>query len=565
MDLSLVLICEYIFNEHECRTYLKSINVDQTKYEYIFMEFNVDDVKCVKAVRKLTNVLDINLTKYKNIMKIRFHDGFNRNICISNNTRLLIFGCNFNKEILRLPDKLIQLEFGLHFNCKLPHFPDTLIYLKLGYCFNQEITRLTNKLQYLILGHYFNHKLPELPMSLIHLSINDRYTHKLDIPNNLIHLRSGHNFKQHMLCLNKLKYLVWNCDKILPILSHSITHLDIRYRCGFKFTKLPRHLTYLKIEFRVAHHTALLDFEQEFKQCIIPLPSKLIKLIWNCDYKLLHLPHTLKHLTLGRYYDELPELHYGLEYLNVGCNYSSFNKKLPTLPKTLTHLLLGNKYDQPLPTLPDTLLELTLGKTFNYKLPTLPFSLTRLIIGDSYDHELIDLPENLVYLHTSARIHKFTTNRNISTRLTYLYLNNNFNGEIPITLIELEVDDNVNTEIKTLPSTLKKLIWDNKMKLPRLPDDLEYLEIGYEHNHPISKLSPKLRSLNWQCDIDFPKFPRGLRLLRVGGFCSYKLKNISSTIKKIIVEFKSDEDTDRVYSNELNEMCGDRVSFEYWI
>lgn len=36
MDL---LICEYIFDEIVCVTYLKCINIDPEKYEYVYKEF----------------------------------------------------------------------------------------------------------------------------------------------------------------------------------------------------------------------------------------------------------------------------------------------------------------------------------------------------------------------------------------------------------------------------------------------------------------------------------------------------------------------------------------------
>jgi hypothetical protein len=45
MDLTIALICEYIFDEHECIRYLISINIDSTKYEYVYKKYKIDDIR----------------------------------------------------------------------------------------------------------------------------------------------------------------------------------------------------------------------------------------------------------------------------------------------------------------------------------------------------------------------------------------------------------------------------------------------------------------------------------------------------------------------------------------
>jgi hypothetical protein len=45
MDLTIVLTLEYLFDKDYCVSYLKSINIDSTKYKYVYWKYSIDEVE----------------------------------------------------------------------------------------------------------------------------------------------------------------------------------------------------------------------------------------------------------------------------------------------------------------------------------------------------------------------------------------------------------------------------------------------------------------------------------------------------------------------------------------
>lgn len=82
MNYETTLICEYIFNKHECITYLNSVNIDPSLYKYVYEEYDYTFYKEHKRkVRKLCNVNESNLSQYSNLMSVTYDPRFNSDSC----------------------------------------------------------------------------------------------------------------------------------------------------------------------------------------------------------------------------------------------------------------------------------------------------------------------------------------------------------------------------------------------------------------------------------------------------------------------------------------------------
>jgi hypothetical protein len=106
MDYTILLTCEYIFNETKCITYLTGININPVTYEYVYKlcyEWKVGNNK--RKIRKfeqrddegdistkLYNATTYDLTEYKNLLLVRYDDYFTG-----------------YENIIRYPDTLVYL------------------------------------------------------------------------------------------------------------------------------------------------------------------------------------------------------------------------------------------------------------------------------------------------------------------------------------------------------------------------------------------------------------------------------------------------------------------------
>jgi hypothetical protein len=491
MDLIITLTCEYIFDEQECITYLTSILIDPSLYEYVYKEYHIDEVKHKKKVRKLINVKDLNLTEYKNTVSIKFDHKFNQSIRFPNNVTHLTFGCKFN-QCLQLSNSITHITFDYAFDQPIMYLPCRLIYLKLGFSFNHKLPKLPKTLTELHLGEEFNQEILHFPARLRVLNTNDKYNHKLPSLSNLTHLTIQNRANCDILFPSTLTHLEWNCGDHISSLPHKLTHLMIfkyqykhhlplsirhltinMYDIEYKFIDLPRNLKYLYIS--VYDATNKDDVYNDFSRKINKLPDTLTHLDWEYYFtssnpiQVPKLPLGLKYLRI-KYYQEheighshkLPDLPSKLIYLNIGDN---FNQILPKPPSTLKHLELGNNFNHALPELPSTLKHLELGDNFNHVLPKLPLELEVLILGNQFNHEIPHLSK-LKHLDLGKHfIHKLPILSNI---LEYLCIGENF----------------TDTHI-VLPETLRELRWFCNIVLPILPSKLNILLLGWDFHQKL--------------------------------------------------------------------------------
>jgi hypothetical protein len=476
MDYTIVLTLEYLFDQDECVIYLELINIDPEKYNYVHSEHYIDEVQgemriCQKKqVRKLRNVMDIDLTEYTNLMQvifdrkfdsiitfpnhvvhITFGTFFDKPITLHHNIIYLKFGSCFSQKILYLPRNLKYLSTGFRFNRRLPKLPRTLIHLKLGFYFNHVISYIPDSLRVLKVANSFNKKLPQLPCNLTKLVIGYEYNHKLSLPTNITQLEWNSKMKLTSLP-PKLTHFTFCEPRCMKYIPSSIIYLDMCYVFSDNVIKIPMNLKYLLVHiFSMQipiNNKQLHKFYEQFR-----LPASLKYLKWDCYYEdnetqihVPELPAELKKLEISyEYLDnyELPELPIGLIHLNIMDN---FNHKLSSFPVSLTYLSFGDEY--------------------NYKLPQLPTSLTYLDLGNNYNHEF-HVPLNLEYLILGTKF--------------------NYKLELPNTLVYLVIGDDYAHNL-VLPDSLRELKWNSEYILPLLPNKLNMLLLGRKFNHHVNTI-----------------------------------------------------------------------------
>lgn len=192
MDLSIVLTCEYIFNKKDCVRYLKIIKVNPKLYEYVYEEYNTQAVCDRKRVRKLIDVTSSSLSRYPNLLSVKFDVLFNEHIIFPNTITHIKFSYDLNIYISRYPKNVQQLSFGNCFNQKIPILPSSVTHLKFRDRFNQQINALPKNLMHLELGDGFKQKLPKLPNKLRYLRLPCTYDEGLStLPDSLEYLIFG--------------------------------------------------------------------------------------------------------------------------------------------------------------------------------------------------------------------------------------------------------------------------------------------------------------------------------------------------------------------------------------
>jgi hypothetical protein len=392
MDLETTLICEYIFNCDECIVYLKCMNINQADYEHIYTLYDYT-TKCdkKKKVRALfmSNDFDlkyVDLTEYINLMLVHINDCFNKQIILPNTVVDLDLGLEQREQILKFPSGLSRLNLCNIYKHKIPELTK-LIELRVG-CEcdpNIKLTAWQKTLRHLT--WYKPDQNPEIPQGLISLNLFAHQLSSMVLPRNLKYLWVF-DCKGYISKLpNTITHLVWNSMCELPYLHEGLLYLSLMH-C-FDTIMFPNSLTHLLINWGV-----------HVKQ----LPKKLIYLNWKSETILPALPDELEYLVINNWSGQCSDtsnilkLPDNLKYLKWACKL-----KLPILPESLVTLILESNYDPnislpikltclrwcckyKLLKLPNTLITLELHNCYEHKLPSLPQTLTRLIISRNYKY-----------------------------------------------------------------------------------------------------------------------------------------------------------------------------------
>ena len=205
----------------------------------------------------------------------------------------------------------------------------------------------------------------------------------------------------------------------------------------------------------------------------------------------MHLIEQCNELIFSDYYD-IGNKHYKT---------SNFNQII-TLPNSLTHLTFGGNFNQII-TLPNSLTHLTFGYDFN-QIITLPNSLTHLTFGIKFN-QIITLPNTLTHLTFGMC---FKQSMNLSN-IEYLKLdcnNTHLIENLPNSLVELELNYNLNLELNNLPSNLKKIVIQSQSKfnkeLNNLPNSIEEIILNVSYNKQIKNIPQNFKKIT--CCEDYP-------------------------------------------------------------
>lgn len=240
---------------------------------------------------------------------------------------------------------------------------------------------------------------------------------------------------------------------------------------------------------------------------------------------LFQLPQYVTTFTIGENFNKslrgiLPN---NLLYLYMNHGYSSFNHKLPTLPKSLIHLQLSSVYNQELH-LADTSIEtLQIGNnnddynisnnSFNQLLDNLPNTLTHLNIScREFNQSLSDLPDSITYIELYSDVfnHPILKLPNSLTKLEmWCTLFDNYLNYLPIKLNYLSLESqkfNTPIDLKYLNQLtyLNLSCYHFNKSLDNLPLSLTTLDFtSTVFNQPLNKLSNSLTILNLNIGYEF--------------------------------------------------------------
>jgi len=137
-------------------------------------------------------------------------------------------------------------------------------------------------------------------------------------------------------------------------------------------------------------------FGTEFNQPVeneeksfLPENLKFIGFGSNFDQKIDKLPGKIENLY---FWDGMKMEDY------QGYYYSTFNKPINNLPKSLKKLTLSEYFNQPVDNLPLSLEEIIFGGIFNQPVDNLPLSLRKIKFGESFNKPTNNLPNKIKYV-----------------------------------------------------------------------------------------------------------------------------------------------------------------------
>jgi len=375
---------------------------------------------------------------------------------------------------------------------------------------------------------------------------------------------------------SSLTHLVINSDCIIKKFPQTLINIVLRKNINIQFTELSQ-LTHLTLNDR---------YNEPFEK--FPPKLKYLKFGLGFDQQINNLPQSITHLSLGREFDNMPNLpnelthlvldnflftddeifplsltHLTLKegfssnkfpetltYLNIQ---GSCNFQIENLPPMLTHLIFGYRFNMPLENLPNSLRYLKLGRKFNNPIENLPDGLTHLILGNFYIRDIKNLPISLTHLfigHTFMRRINFPLNLThfsfeshselhdiVPPTITHIKCSRKFYDNIkhlPLIYLILIKDAGKTSEIiDNFPETLTHLVFDNSYNHPvnNLPQSLKYIKFGEYFDQSIDNLPQLTHLILSRCfSHSIDKIPRSIIFIRIKG--TYVIPKF---IKKIIL------------------------------
>ena len=412
---------------------------------------------------------------------------------------------------------------------------------------NSSLIPILCKFKTVIFGDDFNQNIDNLPDSIQYITTGARFnTIITKIPESLLSLIFHH-------------YSLYNYPLIFNQSSKKLRKIILGYDFNQSIDTFPDHI-----------ETITFTPDSSFDQQIIKLPANLKHLSLPLDYQstIMKFPNGLIDIEINS------NLNGSINYLpasvrKIQCN-MHFGGKLDYLPYSLHTLLFmgalgrniyinyGNRLDK----LPYMLSELELPSNYNFVLNNLPINLQYIDVGIRYNKLIDNLPPNVKILHfnDSAIFDKPLNKLPISlTEINFgMYFNNNIfalqslnnlvklcignisnlDGNLPDSILYLELIDDYNYSVEHLPCNLKSLVLHGNFNQPinSLPDSLECLNLKYcNFNRVIYKLPRNLQKLLLGSKFNQPfEECKGildavnLKILKIG-YVSYNWDNTNNT------------------------------------
>jgi len=280
------------------------------------------------------------------------------------------------------------------------------------------------------------------------------------------------------------------------------------------------------------------EYDFQWNGSINDLPDNITHLqLPNC-YKenIDKFPLNLKVLILNPDYDKYITLPEQLEEFICPTTACEFNQNI-IFPSNIKLLQLGDKYNQPLNNLPNSLETLILSnKKSIHPLDNLPCNLKTLKLFDAFNSNIkLDyLPINLTYLE----IIQFNYNNNSKMTINI----DNLPSSLQTLKIKIGGIQIHNNSFQNLPLNLENFyidIYDDKLDLSYLPDNLKNLYISNCIDIQITKLPSKLETLHFTnvlinnsnaCNniVQIDCLPLNLKEFSINSISDYRINSIIS-------------------------------------
>ncbi|KAM9955868.1 hypothetical protein ACTFIW_002074 [Dictyostelium discoideum] len=412
------------------------------------------------------------------------------------NVKRIIFGNEFNSELINLPEDLEYLQFGRNFNqpiddSQLQCLCPNLLTLKMGLNFNKSLNpySLSESLTELDLGCDWNHPIPLnlLPQELKILRLSNKFNYPIEestLPTSLQVLIFGDDWNQplnystvlsSLISLNSITFgksfnrLI--LPSILPLSLKSITFGE-SFNQTLYYNSIPQTVEH--IEFGISFDQELIQlYKNDIKKeedLISILPISLKSIIFgqnfnngNKSIKADTFPKNVTLIEFGSTFNQIIEengLPDNLESLYCGFKFNQLISKSFLNLKSLKSLKFGYHFNRELDLnsfpLNSSLKRIDFGKCFNQVLlpGVIPSTCTYLQLGQTFNHPLLkgSIPFGVTTLKLSKEYDHPLPNGILPNSLTFLDLGSNFNkildkSSIPSSVYELKFSDSFNQQL----------------------------------------------------------------------------------------------------------------------
>ena len=215
----------------------------------------------------------------------------------------------FNKSVGGLPNSLTHLEFGNNFNLEVNNLPSSIQTLIFGDKFNQEVNYLPSSIRTLVFGEKFNQKVNNLPSSINIIKFGLEFNQNIDnLPENIQQISIYGKFCQEINNLpSKLEYMCYggktkfNVQKCKNL--NNFTKLKLHFSYNYPIEHLPKTITHLELN-RYFEKPLIKKLPASLKQLKIFAPNTIKR--QNHKDKIIHYEENKDKLSIMNQFKNCP-------------------------------------------------------------------------------------------------------------------------------------------------------------------------------------------------------------------------------------------------------------------